>query len=68
MTEEQLLTHARRCYSLAEACLDPIVSKKLRALGHDYWSYSQRNADRPTEETPELLPPRAKQVKLAMSD
>lgn len=42
MTEEQLLTHARCCYRLAEACLDPVISKKLRALGNDYWAFSQR--------------------------
>jgi hypothetical protein len=44
MTEGQLLTHARRCYRLAEACLDPVISKKLRALGNDYWAFSQRGS------------------------
>jgi hypothetical protein len=63
MTEDQLLTHARRCYSLAEVCLDPVVSKKFRALGHDYLDYVRRNADRSAEDAPELLPPRAKSGK-----
>jgi hypothetical protein len=59
MTEEQLLSHARRCSSLADACLDPAVARKLRALADDYRAYARYNADRSKDaDAPELLPPR----------
>jgi hypothetical protein len=59
MTEEQLLAHARRCSNLADVCIDPTVSKKLRALARDYWNFSRQCADRPAgDAAPELVPPR----------
>jgi hypothetical protein len=58
MTEDQLLTHARRCNSLADVCIDPIVATKLRALARDYWVFSKCLPDRPiTDDCPELVPP-----------
>jgi len=42
MTEEQLLSHALRCANLAEACLDPIVANKLRALAQDYRHFAKK--------------------------
>jgi hypothetical protein len=45
MTEEQLLLHAARCASLAEACLDRTVARKLQALAQDYRDFARRATD-----------------------
>jgi hypothetical protein len=48
MTEEQLLCHALRCANLAEACLDPVVANKLRALAQDYRRFAKKFPGRRT--------------------
>ena len=58
MTEEQLLSHAARCATLADVCLDRVVARKLRALAQDYRSFAKRYPDRLTaylSECPPLL-------------
>ena len=56
MTEEQLLSHALRCANLAEACLDPIVANKLRALAQDYRRFAKKFPGRRTADLDDCPP------------